>query len=462
MGIFSEECYGWLKPSEKQEAASSQEDPTMQGGRGAGTTTDFTPFGGGTVLRDGIYVTGKNLLDATVNRRAAVGYSPLRRAVSLIAGSGARIITNGLLRIETSVGAGRVEPTGLEQELLLKIAESVDGGSMASRIFFEDCIADYCMAGNALIGYERNTRGEVGDMQRLRVPGAYTEQTSSGMLYVTYTDEGQREYRSERNVIHCRWPDLEGSFAERTHQFSRRSRRNYPFAQSPILTRGHPLTIAMMAMDAVAQYYATLPPDIAMNLDKEMALKFSFDQMKEMADDSKARYAEAQRILATFGSQTTKLGVTPFDRVPKELLEFILRDVSRIYGVPPILLEEHADRAPGVMVEQMAYHFWKFGLKDHVGRFIDPMSLRLLRKGRRLVVDEMDFLQGNVALKDALVAALGGGQGGRANATEEEVRRMISLPRDRNPDDTEIKSTAIVPSGGGSPERTEERDDDTE
>ena len=81
--------------------------------------------------------------------------------------------------------------------------------------------------------------------------------------------------------------------------------------------------------------------------------------MKEMADDSKLRYEEAQRILATFGSQTTKLGVTPFDRVPKELLEFILRDVSRIYGVPPILLEEHADRAPGVMVEQMAYHFWK-------------------------------------------------------------------------------------------------------
>ena len=49
-------------------------------------------------------------------------------------------------------------------------------------------------------------------------------------------------------------------------------------------------------------------------------------------------------------------------------------------------------------------------------------------------------------------------------ATEQEVRRMISLPRDRrDPNEKNIKSVAIVPSDGGSPERTTDKeDDDTE
>lgn len=455
MSIFSDECYGFLRP----DGGSVHEDPEMQAGRGRGTTHDtetYTP-GGGTILRDGIYTTGKNILDRQISRRKASGYAPLRRAVSLIAGAGARILTNGMMRIETSVGGKRVDPTGIEQDLLLKIAESVDGGRTASRIFFEDCFADYCFTGNALIGFGRSMRGEIGDMERLRVTGAQTEMTAEGMLYGTYDDEGHLKWRSERNVIHCRWPDLEGAFSERPNQYYNRSRRDYPFAQSPILTQGHPLTIAVLMMESVADYYASPPPDLGLNINKELIGQvLKFPQIKETVDDAQAQYRKVGKLFATGGADVKKFSLTPLDRVPEEILTFVLRDVSRIYGVPTILLEELADRVPGTMVEQLANQFWKFGLKDHVGRFVDPMSLRLVRRGHRLVADEIDFLQGNVTLKDALVAALGGGQGSKANSSREEVRRMIGLPRDMDPDDTMIEAQSITPSDGGSPRRAED------
>ena len=127
MGIFSDACYKWLEPTQGPKSTGGQDDPVMQSGRGRGTTSDFSSFGGGTVLQGGIYTTGKAVLNSRFSRKVAVGYSPLRRAVSLISGSGARIITNGLLRIETSVGARRVEPTGLEYDLLVRLADSVDG-----------------------------------------------------------------------------------------------------------------------------------------------------------------------------------------------------------------------------------------------------------------------------------------------------------------------------------------------
>ena len=100
----------------------------------------------------------------------------------------------------------------------------------------------------------------------------------------------------------------------------------------------------------------------------------------------------------------------------------------------------------GQWPKKIAYQFFKFGLKDHISRFLEPMSLRLLRRGKKFEMDASDFIRGDIPTADAVNAGMGGGQGGKHVLSDEELRRMMGASGDKDPEDTFSES-----SPGGQP-----------
>ena len=298
-----------------------------------------------TRMMNGVYVSG--LPVGYLSRESVSGYSPLRRVVTLISGAGARILTNGMLRIVTSVGNRRVKPTGIEHRILEQLAETTDEGESTSRMVFEDGFADYCLDGNALYETNPSISGLTG-IKRLRVQGAYVDRVRTGTVYVTFDDNGRRQITSSQNVIHARWPDVEGRFNQRTTFVTRTD----GFAESPVRALHIPLALAMLSQGKLIGFLSEDNPRMGLEVDKDMAANFNPDQMKEMAEATRDRWNELNGIMTAFGGKLEPIVIDPKQVMPNELREFQLRDCARIYGVPPLLIGEHADRLPGTMAEE--------------------------------------------------------------------------------------------------------------
>ena len=259
----------------------------------------------------------------------------------------------------------------------MQLSETLDHGENTSRMMIEDIFCDYCLNGNGLIRIDRSIGSS--KLSRLRVEGAYTDMTSNGEVYVTTGADGRRIVTAATDVIHIRWPDIEGS----NSVHSRRMNRSR-FAASPVKKMFIPLRLALLAENNLIGFMGDNRPEVSVSFSDQASLGLKPEQRKEVAENVQAQWEKYNKAVVAFGGKVETMVLNPADYVPNEIREFQVRDTCRVYGCPPLLLGENPERLPGTAASEMAFHFYKFALRHHIARMMEPLSLRLLRGGRSL------------------------------------------------------------------------------
>ena len=378
-----------------------------------------------------------------VSRDVAVSYATLNRCVTLIAGTVAQLVCGGSLRVVDRDGRRRSgRPAGRVLDLL---SGSPDGGTTPASSFIEDLVADYCLDGNALL--VPSVSGD-GSLQRLRRMSPWDND-------VTYAQSGEAvyrltpvdgppttEYHAARDVVHIRWPRL--------LRYGRTRSTREGFALAPVVALRPALDIGLQGDTYIREWFRrgaqsklhvnfTTPPNTS-QLNKA--------QRKELIDYVK-KAVRSREPLVTVDGSTAPIQDTPQDRQAKDLREFQVQEVARVFGVPaPLLNVDITNWGSGI--EQLAKLYFRFGARQHLDRVLAALQLRLLAPGDRFWVDTSDLLRGDAEAIGKLLMAMQGDAQRAPIATREELRHLAGLPRDVD-GEFEPPATAPPPPARGEP-----------
>ena len=367
------------------------------------------------------YQTG---LGFSINRDVAVSYATLNRCVTLVSGGVAQLIAGGHLCVVDA--NGRRRESRRANRIVELLSTSPDGGLTPSHSFIEDAVADYCLDGNTLIVPGVSSDGLITRLRRMSAWDADITYTNDGMaVYRMVPADGpvRTEYAAARDVIHVRWPRL------LRHGGSRTAARG-GFALAPVVALRPALDIGLQGDRYIREWFrqgsrsrlhVDFPvPEGARELVPEHRIQLR-DWVRE--------YTRTREPLVTFGAKSSKIEDAPQDEEAKELREFQVQEVAKVFGVPaPLLGVDITDWGSGI--EQLAKLFYRFGLRQHLDRFLAPFQTRLLRPGDRFWVDTTDLLRGDAEAIQKMVMALQGDAQRPPVATREELRGIAGLPAD--------------------------------
>ena len=358
-----------------------------------------------------------------IGRDVAVSYATLNRCVTLIAGTVAQLVAGGTLRVVDADGRRR---TSRQAERVLELLSgSPDGGTTPSSSFIEDVVADYCLDGNALLVPTVSGDGTVRRLRRMSPWDADVTYARSGEpIYRLTTVDGPlaTEYHAARDVVHIRWPRLLRSGRTRSTCEG--------FALAPVVALRPALDIGLQGDRYIQRWFSggaqsklhinvATPPHVA---------QLNTKQRQELVDYVKLA-VRSREPLVTFDTTSNTIQDTPQDRQAKELRQFQVQEISRVYGIPsPLINVDITNWGSGI--EQLAKLFFRFGLRQHLDRVLAPLQVRLLAPGDRFWVDTSDLLRGDADAIGTLLTALQGDAQHTPIATREELRHLAGLPRD--------------------------------
>lgn len=359
----------------------------------------------------------------SVNRSSAATYSAFNRCVTLIAGAIAHIMTqNHHLRIVDA--DSKTVKSRRANRVLETLMHSPDGGATSAVTFIEDVVVDYLTDGNALVYPNVSTDGMLQGFRRMSSYDSEMIYSDSGRkVYRTYPAEGRsqdQEYISARELMHIRWPHL------LRYGRTRSTRRG--FALSPVYAMRPAITIGMAADRWVQSYFGSngaVKSQIAITYDE-----FLEPDQREQVLAAVAKYVNSRLpLVVPGGGKVNYMKETAQDAEAEKLRTFQVREVSRVYGVPPPLLGESITQW-GQGLLQLTKLFYSQCVVHHLNRVLGAFKARLLQPGQYFTVDSTAFLGADEEGLARLIMAIGGDAQRVPVATREEMRRMIGLPRD--------------------------------
>ena len=358
--------------------------------------------------------------DTLINRDLAVTYATVFRCVTLLSGIIADLITESL-RVE-NLDRDTVKTTHARRALSL-LCETPNNETPAYG-FIEEIASDYLLDGNSLV---RPTlvAGVPTTLQRYDSLGARVIDTSSGRTYAILVIDNSGVPREEivaaSDLAHIRWPQL--------RKQNHRGRRN-GFGVPPVQLVAGAIGVGLNTDAYVREYFGDRT-GAGGGLKSKLAIIFegstSPTQQKELTAAVEA-YTKTRKPLIAFGAaKVQQLDDKPQDNDILKLREFQVREIGRAFGVPAPLLGENVTQW-GSGIEQLARLLYRFGAKQHLRRVLSPLSLILLPRGQRFVVDESELVRGDTAAVTALLtAALGDAQRPQVISVR-EARRVLGLP----------------------------------
>ena len=370
-----------------------------------------------------------------ISRNVAVSYATLNRCVTLIAGSVAQLVTGGNLRVVDSEGRSR--NTRRARRVIDLLSTSPDGGVTPAHSFVEDAVADYCLDGNALILPSISGDGMLNRLQRMSPWEAeltYAQQ-GEGVYRLTPVDGPVvSQYAAARDVIHVRWPRL-----LRYNAQNRAGRDG--FALGPVIALRPALEIGLQGDRYIREWFLRgSRSKIHVDFPTSVGAKPLVRQQRLELAQWVRKYSKSSSPLVTFGGKSSKLEDTPQDEAAKELREFQVHEVAKVFGVPAPLLGVDIVKW-GTGIEQLAKLFYRFGLRQHLERFLSPFQIRLLRPGDRFYVDTTDLLRGDADAIQKMIMALQGDAQRPPIATRDELRHIAGLRIDP-------EGEFVAPAGG--------------
>jgi len=377
-----------------------------------------------------------------ITRDSAITCAAMLRAVTLISATLAQLITGGGLMV---VGPdGKRKDTRRVRRTLELLSSSVDDGQTASYSFFEDAIADYCLDGNAILEPFFDGDGTLMSLRRMSPWDSEAHYTRDGeMVYrlTTIDDTIKTVWRSSRDVIHARFPRLQ------RYSYSARSTRR-GFAPQPITLLKPALGITLQGDQYVLTWFDRgSKSKIHFNLNPEMGDEILNDDQRRDLIRSVLEQTRTGKPVITEGMTSHRIDDTPQDRQAGILREFQVQEIGRAYGIPAPLLGVDITQW-GSGIEVLSKLFYRFGAKDHLMRFLAPLSLRLLRRGERFKPNEVELLRGDSEQISELIRAIGGNAQTPPVATREEQREIVGLPVDPMGEYVSIAEVESTPADG--------------
>ena len=358
-------------------------------------------------------------ISAADMRNASMGFPAYLRVVTLLSGVMSELITNGSLRIYDR--DGNIVKTERAKRVLDMFEHSPDGLTPA-QTWVEDWCVDYLVEGNALCHVKRGVRNKLLGFDRLSVWDANTVQATDGSIVyrarmVGHTLTNEFKDVAGANVMHARWP--------RTLRHSASSTANrWNFAPPPVRLMRPSLEIGLAGDQYIKEWFeGSNKSSIGIALKDRQAIKSLPAIVESITDASKNRKPLIMPTDATF----TNLNNNAANKDQDALREFQVSDVGRVYGVPgPILNQQVTQWGQGI--EQLAKLFWKFCVRQHLMRMLEPAKFHLLLPGQRFDVDPTDLLRGDITSISSLITATRRDAQSDQIATIEEQRNWLGLP----------------------------------
>ena len=365
-----------------------------------------------------------DLYKASFNAQTAIEFSTLSRCITLLAGLGAVMVTRAVYVVDEN---GTRQTDAKSRRALTMLRESVDG-QYASWQFFEDVISDYCLHGNALIAMESTTAGMPSKFRRLLPAGAECSQSSRSRTCVYRAAEAdvfgtKQKVYPEQEIIHARWGQMSSAPIEKRMRF----------ANSPIVLLRPAIEIGTRADRYIKMWFERALRGGHYQFDYEEQQqtpgtykKLNKAERKEIADEVRAA-VKAMNPLVTFNGSTSMISKGAGEGENQDVREYQTREVARFYGVPSPIFGADVTRWGGSL-EPLARLMYRFGFRLHMGRFLEPLGWRMLRRGTRFEIDPTEFLRGDSEGQLAMVQAIVGDAQRKPIGSMKEARHAAGLP----------------------------------
>ena len=357
-------------------------------------------------------------------RNSVVGYAALARAATIISSVCAQMMCNGMTvrdRDDRKIDNRRT------RQILDVIGRTPDGGDTAGLNFIEDCVLDYCLDGNSLIVPSFNMSGLLSGMVRYRSYDAHIvygpDRRRMYQLLRADNDNEGSEYFAARDVMHVRWPRL--------LRYGLTTNSREEFALAPVVILSQALGIGIRADQFVNTWFEDgSKPGLHVNIrTRPDEPTLTAAQRTEVAKEIR-KAVKSKEALVTFDGESSVIDTTAQSRATKELRDFQVEEVARLYGLPLPLLSVSIRQWGAAVNEQIMKLAWRTGFKPHLDRFLMPFALKLLQPGERFEVDPTEFVRGDTEGMTKLVMAVQGDAQRAPIATREETRHLVGLPRE--------------------------------
>ena len=353
---------------------------------------------------------------------AVFQYAALVRCVEFVSATVAGLISDPeSLTVLNDQGMEAKTRTAKTAHRLL--TKSPDGGETAAHEFMEDFVADYCTSGNALARVIRSANFPVA-LERKDPWSSSAIQTRYGTAYTLHETDapwGKQQQSppvDSRQVVHCRWPRLRSS-GPGGHRMK--------FAVAPIQVLRPALAIGMQGDRHVAEWFLSGGTGAQAAIIYKDSLE-NETQRREFDEYLHQKHSRTPLVLFD-APQVTALNQRPQSAETGSLREFQIREVCRLFGIPPAVLGELGGLR-GIDIGAMTKAAWIFGIRHHTRRMLSALSLRLLPVGERFEVDRLGFIMEDPSTLSNLITATREGPNGTADVTRGEVRRWLGLPRE--------------------------------
>lgn len=398
------------RPSRRREARASAEDPRVP----VSAANFLEVFGGG--------LFGQSAAGITVTIDNALGVPAVSAAVNFLSATLASLPIYHFRRR----GEDRQRQRG-NLATLLQDAVNDETSSYAWRRAVFDAVFT---GGRSFTFIETAATGRVMNLWHLD-PAKVTVKRLQGRTRYFYEETGSatKEYAASEII------DI--AFMKKSDGLSHRG---------PIATAADVIGLAIAATQYASKYFQNggIPAfAVVGKFQTPAGMQRAADQLSEAV--VKAAKEKRQALVLPEGLTITPLGADPNKSQMVETHRFLVEQIARIYGLPPVFLQ---DLTHGTFsnTEQQDLHFVKHKLLHHVDQFEQELNLKLFGRsgGSQWVEMNVDgILRGDFKTRmDGLAQAVMNGI-----LTPNEARRLDNRPTDDPAADRLYMQGAMVPLG---------------
>lgn len=373
------------------------------------------------------------------NVHRALAFAPLHRCVALISEVVSELITGPTLRV---VDRDNRRVTGrLANRVIDLVAEEPDA-VLSPHQYWTCAVVEYLLGGNSMHQIMRDSSGLPDGLRRLDSWNAEIRRTTSrSAVYTTATDGGTVTVGA-RNVIHTRWPIPR--YPGLGSSLVGANRNDNDLACSPLLLLW-PATELGIRSDGYVRRFFEGGPEGALQARTIITMPpaTSDEAMEQTAKEFLRAANDLSPAVVKGDTKVEALKLEPGHNKDIDLLRtFQARDVTRVYGVvAPLIGEEVTSWGAGI--EQLARLAYRFGFRQHLFNLLNPLSWRLLPRGQRFAIDDLDLLRGDADSMARLAQLLVQAEA----TTKEEIRMLVGLPAEI-PEGEVVRSVQVRTTSG--------------
>lgn len=270
------------------------------------------------------------------------------------------------------------------------------------------------LRGNAYADIKRDRDGRVIALRPVKPETMSVRRTEQGPLRYTWTEDGRRYDRDERDVLHIRGPGGD------------------PLTGMSTLTVGRQVFSSAMAAEraAAGMFRNGMRPSGVVKFKEWLSPDRRQTTRENFANHYMGAINAGRPVILEGDTEFQALSISPEDAQMLETRAFSVEEICRFFGVPPVMIG-HTSKTTSwpTGVEQQVLMFQKFTLRRRLKRIEQAVSMQLLSAEDRAQGVSVEFnLEGLLRADSAGRALFYQTMTQLGGMTINEVRRLENLP----------------------------------